>query len=29
MGFSRLGLAFGGAIGYTGGGWMYDIGKTT
>ncbi len=25
MGFSRLGLAFGGAIGYTGGGWMYDI----
>ena len=27
MGFSRLGLAFGGAIGYTGGGWMYDIGK--
>ncbi|GKX61450.1 multidrug efflux MFS transporter MdtH [Pragia fontium] len=26
MGFSRLGLAFGGAIGYTGGGWLYDIG---
>ncbi|OAT38923.1 multidrug efflux MFS transporter MdtH [Proteus myxofaciens] len=26
MGFSRLGLAFGGAIGYTGGGWMYDLG---
>ncbi|WP_341263745.1 multidrug efflux MFS transporter MdtH [Morganella morganii] len=27
MGFSRLGLAFGGAIGYTGGGWLYDLGK--
>ncbi|MEX3024714.1 multidrug efflux MFS transporter MdtH [Proteus sp. STS61-E] len=27
MGFSRLGLAFGGAIGYTGGGWMYDLGN--
>ncbi|GKX58313.1 multidrug efflux MFS transporter MdtH [Leminorella grimontii] len=26
MGFSRLGLALGGAIGYTGGGWLYDIG---
>lgn len=26
MGFSRLGLALGGAVGYTGGGWMYDIG---
>ncbi|AWH89970.1 multidrug efflux MFS transporter MdtH [Limnobaculum parvum] len=26
MGFSKLGLAFGGAIGYTGGGWLYDIG---
>ncbi|MEQ9721429.1 multidrug efflux MFS transporter MdtH [Yersinia alsatica] len=28
MGFSRLGLALGGAIGYTGGGWMYDTGRT-
>ncbi|AAM85832.1 MFS transporter [Yersinia pestis] len=28
MGFSRLGLALGGALGYTGGGWMYDTGKT-
>ncbi len=27
MGFSRLGLAFGGAIGYTGGGWMFDTGR--
>ncbi|QKJ86749.1 MFS transporter [Paramixta manurensis] len=27
MGFSRLGLAFGGAIGYTGGGWMFDAGR--
>ncbi len=27
MGFSRLGLALGGAIGYTGGGWMYDTGR--
>ncbi|MDR0807388.1 MAG: multidrug efflux MFS transporter MdtH [Enterobacteriaceae bacterium] len=26
MGFSKLGLALGGAIGYTGGGWLYDIG---
>ncbi len=26
MGFSRLGLAIGGAIGYTGGGWLYDYG---
>ena len=26
MGFSKLGLAFGGAIGYTGSGWLYDIG---
>jgi len=26
MGFSRLGLALGGALGYTGGGWMYDTG---
>lgn len=25
-GFSRLGLAIGGAIGYTGGGWLYDLG---
>ncbi|MDN6449639.1 MAG: multidrug transporter MdtH, partial [Enterobacterales bacterium] len=24
---SRLGLALGGAIGYTGGGWMYDTGQ--
>ena len=27
MGFSRLGLAFGGALGYAGGGWLFDIGK--
>ncbi|MDF7681114.1 multidrug efflux MFS transporter MdtH [Enterobacteriaceae bacterium ESL0689] len=27
IGFSRLGLAFGGAIGYTGGGWILDAGK--
>lgn len=27
MGFSRLGLALGGALGYTGGGWMYDSGR--
>ncbi len=27
MGFSRLGLALGGAVGYTGGGWMYDMGR--
>lgn len=26
MGFSRLGHALGGAIGYIGGGWLYDIG---
>ncbi|WP_350306573.1 multidrug efflux MFS transporter MdtH [Photorhabdus viridis] len=26
MGFSRLGLALGGALGYTGGGWLYDTG---
>jgi len=26
MGFSRLGLAIGGALGYTGGGWLYDSG---
>lgn len=26
MGFSRLVLALGGALGYTGGGWMYDTG---
>jgi len=25
MGFSRLGLAIGGFIGYTGAGWLYDI----
>lgn len=24
MGFSRLGLAIGGAIGYIGGGWLFD-----
>ncbi|EPD8203508.1 multidrug efflux MFS transporter MdtH [Yersinia enterocolitica] len=28
MGFNRLGLALGGALGYTGGGWMYDTGRT-
>lgn len=28
MGFSRLGLAFGGALGYAGGGWFFDAGKT-
>ncbi|AVD63464.1 multidrug efflux MFS transporter MdtH [Serratia sp. CY49633] len=28
MGFSRLGLALGGALGYTGGGWIYDTGRT-
>lgn len=27
MGFSRLGLALGGAIGYIGGGWLYDKGR--
>ncbi|MDX7990917.1 MFS transporter [Xenorhabdus littoralis] len=27
MGFSRLGLAFGGTLGYTGGGWLYDTGR--
>jgi hypothetical protein len=27
MGFSRLGLAIGGAIGYVGGGWLFDMGK--
>lgn len=27
MGFSRSGLALGGALGYTGGGWMYDTGR--
>ncbi|WP_369412952.1 MFS transporter [Arsenophonus endosymbiont of Aphis craccivora] len=26
MGFSRLGHALGGAIGFIGGGWLYDIG---
>ncbi|TCL02297.1 multidrug efflux MFS transporter MdtH [Sodalis ligni] len=26
LGFSRLGLALGGAIGYSGGGWLYDAG---
>ena len=29
MGFSRLGLAFGGAFGYAGGGWLFDAGKAT
>ncbi|HKN05597.1 MAG TPA: multidrug efflux MFS transporter MdtH [Buttiauxella sp.] len=28
MGFSRLGLAIGGALGYAGGGWLYDAGKS-
>lgn len=27
MGFSRLGLAIGGLIGYSGGGWMFDMGQ--
>jgi len=27
MGFSRLGLALGVALGYTGGGWLFDAGK--
>ncbi|KJM94940.1 multidrug resistance protein MdtH [Enterobacter hormaechei subsp. steigerwaltii] len=27
MGFSRLGLALGGALGYTGGGWLFDAGN--
>lgn len=27
MGFSRLGLALGGALGYIGGGWLFDTGK--
>ncbi|MDI4729990.1 hypothetical protein MJH81_22095, partial [Salmonella enterica subsp. enterica serovar Cerro] len=27
MGFSRLGLAIGGAVGYIGGGWLFDMGK--
>ncbi|MBP2197295.1 multidrug efflux MFS transporter MdtH [Pantoea cypripedii] len=27
MGFSRLGLALGGLIGYSGGGWMFDLGQ--
>lgn len=27
MGFSRLGLALGGLLGYAGGGWLFDIGK--
>jgi len=27
MGFSRLGLAIGGLIGYSGGGWMFDLGQ--
>ena len=29
MGFSRLGLALGGALGYAGGGWLFDAGKAT
>ncbi|WP_426445111.1 multidrug efflux MFS transporter MdtH [Siccibacter colletis] len=29
MGFSRLGLAFGGALGYAGGGWFFDAGKAS
>ncbi len=29
MGFSRLGLAIGGALGYTGGGWLYDLGRSS
>lgn len=28
MGFSRLGLAIGGAFGYAGGGWLFDAGKS-
>lgn len=28
MGFSRLGLAIGGAFGYAGGGWLFDMGQT-
>ncbi|XQK42125.1 multidrug efflux MFS transporter MdtH [Escherichia coli] len=28
MGCSRLGLAIGGAIGYIGGGWLFDLGKS-
>lgn len=28
MGFSRIGLALGGMIGYSGGGSLYDLGKT-
>ncbi|WP_042859722.1 multidrug efflux MFS transporter MdtH [Dickeya sp. NCPPB 3274] len=27
MGFSRMGLALGGALGYSGGGWLFDTGK--
>lgn len=27
LGFSRLGLALGGALGYTGGGWIFDTGR--
>jgi len=26
MGFSRMGSAMGGALGYSGGGWLYDVG---
>ncbi|ACS85968.1 multidrug efflux MFS transporter MdtH [Musicola paradisiaca] len=28
MGFSRMGLALGGALGYSGGGWLFDMGKS-
>lgn len=27
MGFSRMGAAVGGAIGYSGGGWLHDLGR--
>jgi DHA1 family multidrug resistance protein-like MFS transporter len=27
MGASRMGLALGGAVGYAGGGWLYDLGQ--
>ncbi|WP_410014582.1 multidrug efflux MFS transporter MdtH [Sodalis sp. C49] len=29
MGFSRMGAAVGGALGYSGGGWLYDFGTRT
>ncbi|AUH01067.1 multidrug transporter MdtH [Prodigiosinella confusarubida] len=28
MGFSRMGLALGGMLGYSGGGWLFDVGKS-